>query len=244
MEYVEWSKSRFKLILFLEVLENYPISVMEDVMPFIQFYIKYCAVRRQDYPSEAIKYEEMMKKMSTLKNSLFIMNHFKTGYKNKIEKSNSLTGCQNYDSLVTKSSLAPIGTSWDQPGPQLPAADATASVEVAELAAAAKTSVSVEKKGPRVEPKHALEVADMSAKVLISLVVFFVSVAVQASSEEAAIIAGAIAVAATLALSFSALIRVHINFENEEQLRNQACKRKGGDGTGCYGCAAAQPIFC
>ena len=65
-----------------ETIRKYPINVMEEVMPFIQFFIKcspedfiFSSFRAND---QAAHYQEQKRQMISLKNSLIIMNHFKT----------------------------------------------------------------------------------------------------------------------------------------------------------------------
>ena len=71
----------------LSAIREYPIDVMHEVMPFIQYFIKSCFKLEEDHKnaSEAANaaeyqayYQEKKEQMITLKNSLAIMNHFKT----------------------------------------------------------------------------------------------------------------------------------------------------------------------
>ena len=66
-----------------EAIRKYPINVMQEAMTFIQYYIKlYLGLeehhRNASEASEAAKCQERKEQMITLKNSLTIMNHFKT----------------------------------------------------------------------------------------------------------------------------------------------------------------------
>ena len=65
-----------------EAIRKYPINVMQEVIPFIQFFIKcspesfiYTSVRANE---QAAHYQKQKSQMISLKNSLIIMNHFKT----------------------------------------------------------------------------------------------------------------------------------------------------------------------
>ena len=60
-----------------EALRKYPINVMQELMPFIQFFIKY-NTEELVTDSQNAKYQEQKEQMIVLKNSLIIMNHFKT----------------------------------------------------------------------------------------------------------------------------------------------------------------------
>ena len=60
-----------------EALRKYPINVMQELMPFIQFFIKY-NTEELITDSQNAKYQEQKEQMIALKNSLIIMNHFKT----------------------------------------------------------------------------------------------------------------------------------------------------------------------
>jgi len=66
-----------------EAVRKYPISVLQEVMPFIQYYIRLSVSSEEYYKSasqvtKAAEYQEKKDQMITLKNSLIIMNHFKT----------------------------------------------------------------------------------------------------------------------------------------------------------------------
>ena len=66
-----------------EAIRKYPINVMQEAMPFIQYFIKlYLGLeeyhKNASEASEAAKCQERKEQMITLKNSLTIMNHFKT----------------------------------------------------------------------------------------------------------------------------------------------------------------------
>ena len=64
-----------------ETVRKYPINVLQEVMPFIQYYIK-CALSQEEInknDSQVVaEYQKRREQMFTLKNSLIIMNHFKT----------------------------------------------------------------------------------------------------------------------------------------------------------------------
>ena len=71
----------------VEAIRKYPIDVMQEAMPFIQYFIKLCFTLEEYHKnaSEAANaaeyqadYQKRKEQMITLKNSLTIMNHFKT----------------------------------------------------------------------------------------------------------------------------------------------------------------------
>ena len=71
----------------VEAIRKYPIDVMQEAMPFIQYFIKLCFMLEEYHKiaSEAVNaaepqatYQKRKEEMISLKNSLTIMNHFKT----------------------------------------------------------------------------------------------------------------------------------------------------------------------
>ena len=60
-----------------EALRKYPINVMHELMPFIQYFIKF-DTEELITDSQNATYQEQKEQMIALKNSLIIMNHFKT----------------------------------------------------------------------------------------------------------------------------------------------------------------------
>ena len=71
----------------VEAIRKYPIDVMQEAMPFIQYFIKTC-FKLEKYHKNASEaansaehqatYQKRKEEMISLKNSLMIMNHFKT----------------------------------------------------------------------------------------------------------------------------------------------------------------------
>ena len=66
-----------------ETIRKYPINVLQEVMPFIQYYIKYSLSfeeinKNASQVAKAAECQKRREQMITLKNSLIIMNHFKT----------------------------------------------------------------------------------------------------------------------------------------------------------------------
>ena len=71
----------------VEAIRKYPIDVMQEAMPFIQYFIKTC-FKLEEYHKNASEaansaehqatYQKRKEEMISLKNSLTIMNHFKT----------------------------------------------------------------------------------------------------------------------------------------------------------------------
>ena len=70
----------------VEAIRKYPIDVMQEAMPFIQYFIKSCSMLEEYHKnaSEAANaskhqstYQKRKEEMISLKNSLTIMNHFK-----------------------------------------------------------------------------------------------------------------------------------------------------------------------
>ena len=71
----------------VEAIRKYPIDVMQEAMPFIQYFIQLCSMLEEYHKnaSEAANaaepqatYQKRKEEMISLKNSLTIMNHFKT----------------------------------------------------------------------------------------------------------------------------------------------------------------------
>ena len=71
----------------MAAIKEYPIDVMHELMPFIQYFIKSCCIfeeylKNTPEAANAAKYQAYhqgrKEQMIRLKNSLTIMNHFKT----------------------------------------------------------------------------------------------------------------------------------------------------------------------
>ena len=79
--------NRISTYFILAAIRKYPIDVMHEVMPFLQYFIKLC-LSKEEYHKNASEagnaakylayYQKRKEQMITLKNTLAIMNHFKT----------------------------------------------------------------------------------------------------------------------------------------------------------------------
>ena len=77
------NSNRSSTNFLVEAIRKYPINVMQEAMPFIQYFIKSCFtleeyLKNASEASDAAEYQKRKEQMITLKNSLTIMNHFKT----------------------------------------------------------------------------------------------------------------------------------------------------------------------
>ena len=66
-----------------DLIRKYPINVMQEVMPFIHFYLKWSTEQVLEFAATTgaflqNDYRERKMQMIKLKNSLMIMDHFKS----------------------------------------------------------------------------------------------------------------------------------------------------------------------